>query len=365
MSLANIMAVLDQKMEAEFRKQAEVGDPNVLGGDRTKLETEGKAPAGGKLADEMTGSHDMANPTQDSYNASTTEHLNLEAERQAKAKANGEQTFADPEYSDVAKGQIQSAKMAQYVLNLIRKQAEDSSDSSDMTEEEKKKKEEDDEEEMAAKEAGWNSFYQLLHQQSSLGLHKAAQVCDPNYAAALERGSQQALTGARLADITINATRNNLMKGAQLADAAINVASQQYGAAIAHNTIQKVATDLMVVERVIDDLAGKGLISMDEKEKLVSALSKYQSVEPDTVGMAVEGLENAEVVAEAILNAMQGPQAANQPMQNVSPVSTPSPDSSRPDTPETDNTKEDAMAEDLEELVLKTAAAICKRRGAR
>lgn len=348
--LKNLISTLDNMVAGYHVKQAGITVDDVLKGDRTDTDPAGE-PAENTDKEMTDESFKKRRPVEDSVKDNKGEEFNLSEDRAKKA-----------------------AKLAEEILVSYKRASDvnpapentNPSNNTGKTDNSKKRKEKEKEEE---KEKGEPSeekkaFYQGLALYGADYLHKVASLVDPEYNALQEYvgGEEMAkmafssmqknsadkdfTTGAQLADTIMSKVANvgqqeinkqSYIYGVKAAEAAVSysggvqsaqetvtkVASYEAGARLANNTITKVAADLLAVRPVIQEMQAKNLLTQEEKDQLIEALASSDQLTPEVVRSATGSLSNAEVVAAAILKAMEGTQGVNVPMEPTQPKNEP------------------------------------------
>jgi len=327
MSIDRLLSDIDNiiRRESGLSKRANITEKDVLQGDRADTSPAG-VPAeslSGPLDKELTP-EDMkkSNPVKEGYNpnASASYDLTKEREKQVSEKA---------------------AKLAEEILLGYQKaaQEEEKEEEEEETEEEKaeatreeiikalmeadKEEEASSEEDKVSKEAGIRTFFKLLDSEGAPFLHKIASMIDPRYKAQLTYNTgrelaehammkQSAMAGGNQEQLIYN-TGREIAEHAMMKQSAMVEVKQAYdtGAYMAEVAIQKLAADLVAVRPVVQKLLAEDILTQEEKDSLINTLASNERLTPDVVREATKGLSNADQVAKAIIESMEGTQGIN------------------------------------------------------
>lgn len=414
--LNNLIAELESYVDAEagFHKSAMKNDKrmsggdvskqdaenNVLGGDRTNLQAAGeKAEAyhtQGGIAQEMTdfNNQDGAPLATEKYKEDANDPYNLEDQRVAQAKKVGEKSMANA--AEV--NNLESGQKAAYLANRLLQHYSSSQPQAQPQPQQKQANfpqpilplQEDEKDYMrtlsvekqaqyvASRNQGIQNFMQSRNEQQHSHPVKYASH-NPQ-----ARQQREYMTGSKMAENTIMkaalekyASDEEFQQGVFLADAAFGKLAEKKkvdfnsdeafskGASLAEDVIEKMAADLLAVRPIIQDMLAKNILSQEEKEALISYLSSADVLTPQVVDEATSEIENADVVAEAILKALEGPQAANVVPEPAQPVHSPtlSPEQAPVDDIMPGST-EPKETDEEDALIIQAALTVLKKRAA-
>lgn len=324
-------------------------EANVLGGDRTNLQPAGehaeKYHTPGGIAKEMTSFKQGGGlAATEHYDEGANAPYNLEEKRMADAKKVGEKSLANADEVNKMKPAEKAAYLANCLLEELRQDTSKRPVEKrsypqplvPLKEDEKKFMRtlsfDKQAEFVEQRNVGIKKYLQgqALQKQAAAEQHRHANTLSDH-----EKGAYLAENTILKSALQKQAAFEEVGKGAFLADATVgflyNEKKKEFnsdeaflkGAALAESTLEKVAADLLAVRPVIQDLLAKGILTQDEKEALISYLSSAELLTPEVIQEAVGDVEQADLTAEAILKAIEGPQGANIVPEPAQPVHSP------------------------------------------